>query len=74
MTLADAIVDTALDGLVKKRLVEIETDSLTTDAISEIEHVGGGLIRFRYPDLPNDHFVPEARVKMLRIRPPESEW
>ncbi|MEH3038822.1 MAG: hypothetical protein PGN21_01945 [Sphingomonas paucimobilis] len=72
--LADQIVSAANDALQRNRLVELETESINTAEISEIEHVGCGLLRFRYPGLPNDYFVPEGRVKTLRVRPPESEW
>ena len=72
--LADAMVSVMLDAITRGRMVELEIDSSDLIEISEIEHVGQGLVRFRYPGLPNDHYVSETRIKSLRVRHPESEW
>ena len=72
--LADRIVAAAQDGFARGRLVELQTESVDTNEIAEIEHEGDGLVRYRYSGLPNDHFVPESRIVALRIRPPENEW
>jgi hypothetical protein len=72
--LADSIVAVALGGIAKGHSVLLETDGVQATEIAQIEHVGSGLLRYRYTGPPNDHFVSETRIKSLVVRPPESEW
>jgi hypothetical protein len=72
--LADKIVEAANAGFAQMRRVHLLTDTLKESPISEIEHVGHGLLRYRHHDLPNDHYVPERSVKMLSVMPPEDRW
>ena len=69
--LADAIVTVATDGFRRRRRVHITTETSREAPISEIEHVGSGLLRFRHHGHPNDHYVPESCVRMISVMPPE---
>jgi hypothetical protein len=71
--LADSIVSAATDGFTRRRRVHLETTTLAGAPISEIEHVGGGLLRYRHPGQPSDHFVPEGVILRLSVMPPEDE-
>lgn len=72
--LADKIVEAASEGFAQRRRVHLVTETLKESPISEIEHMGHGLLRYRHHNLPNDHFVPESSVKMLSVMPPEDQW
>ena len=69
--LADAIVSVAIDGFKRKLRVHLVTETLKEAPISEIEHVGYGLLRYRHHGQPNDHFIPERTVLKLSVMPPE---
>ncbi|WP_085810437.1 hypothetical protein [Sphingomonas sp. TZW2008] len=71
--LADSIVTVAADGFTRGRRVHLETTTLAGAPISEIEHLGGGLLRYRHPGQPSDHYVPERAILRLSVMPPEDE-
>jgi hypothetical protein len=70
--LADALVSVATDGFKRRQRVHLATETLKEAPISEIEHVGHGLLRYRHHGQPNDHFVPERCVLKLSVMPPEA--
>ena len=67
--LAERFVAIAADGFETGKIVEIAVPEIRMDEISEIEHVGSGLLRFRYPGLEIDHYVIAEQVLGFRIRP-----
>ncbi|MFN3630892.1 MAG: hypothetical protein ACK4XK_12690 [Casimicrobiaceae bacterium] len=69
--LADEIVLIARSAMQAGKYVAISTDRVEQAQIREIEHVGSGLIRFRY-NLPNDLYMHESRIIQLEVRP--AEW
>ncbi len=69
--LADVIVSRARSALEAGKYVALSTETVADAQITEIEHVGAGLVRFRY-SLPNDIFVPEHRIVKLEIR--SADW
>jgi hypothetical protein len=72
--LADKIVEAANEGFAQRRRVHLVTDTLKESPISEIEHVGHGLLRYRHHGLPNDHYAAEGSFKMLSVMPHEDQW
>ena len=71
--LADKIVEAATGGVAVWNRVHLVTDMLKEPQISEIEHMGDGLLRCRHHHLLNDHVVPETSVRMLSVMPPEDQ-